>query len=356
MSLGNRAIVSLVIAAASVAAGAAHAATPRYDALPESAMSQSPGLDSKPDQIAASEKVAGLFLALPPARYNNHSPKGSRYISVFSSEQQAKQYSSDGSVRHAFATQAGVGSAPAAASACMTVADHWHMKQGPQAWPMSFSTHASIHGVDRGSPAAKQHPNVGVRALHLEQLELDSSGGASLKTTDAWVDPTSLGARLIGEDTMPLQQVAAGPGGVRVFAARDNDSAAVHFVVYSPPANERVRNVVGRHMMVMRGPRTTSSNCGHARLTLRTAPGTGERGTVSIELPLSTEEVEAPARKVRVIRALLGSSDREQPPIKEVRVRTLQVHTSISQAAGDKQPIPSVTFGWQGRERRMQTP
>jgi hypothetical protein len=357
--LGHVVTAALVcgVAGTTVGVDVARAATPGYSALPTGALSLAPGLGDKPEHIAPTEKVVGVYPALPPERYNKHSPHGSRYISVFTNEQQAKRFSADGGVRPAPDSL----KQPQVASACVSVADHWHMKQGPQEWPLSFSAHASIHGVDRGSEAAKQYPNVGVRALHLEQLTFGDGGKASLQMTDSWVDPTTMGVRLIGKSALPLEQVAQGPGGVRVFAARDSRNGGVHFVVHSPPGSERARNVVGRHMTVARGSRMSSSDCGHARLSLRTALGTGERGTVSIELVLSIDEDDAKKNEAKssvfkrsAFKALLGGKG-AQPAIKEVRVRTLLVHTSVSQTAGDAAPIPSVTFGWQGRERRMQT-
>ena len=77
------------------------------------------------------------------------------------------------------------------------------MQRGTGEWPLSHEQQPSMQGVEKGSPAAQQYPDVGVRALHLETLKVEGAR-ATLAMTDAWVDPSTLGVRLIGESTLPL--------------------------------------------------------------------------------------------------------------------------------------------------------
>jgi hypothetical protein len=40
-------------------------------------------------------------------------------------------------------------------------------------------------------------------------------------------------------------------------------------------------------------------------------------------------------------------------PVREIRIRSLAVHLSVSQLSADRQPVYSVSFGWQGKPRAV---
>jgi hypothetical protein len=112
--------------------------------------------------------------------------------------------------------------------------------------------------------------------------------------------------------------------------------------------------------MVMRGGQMGNSDCGFARVSLRNAPGAGESGAMQIEVVLpgdkaDAEQTERPIKRA-ALAALFGKpfAPSKPPTPREIRVRTLKVHMSVSQSASGKEPVASVSFGWQGRERRMQ--
>jgi hypothetical protein len=79
------------------------------------------------------------------------------------------------------------------------------------------------------------------------------------------------------------------------------------------------------------------SDCGHARVRLD-ADGGGSAATIQVEVVMrpAKDEVEHSATVAR-----------------EIRVRSLAVHLSVSQTSSDREPVLSVSFGWLGRPRSM---
>jgi hypothetical protein len=205
------------------------AASPSFESLPSGRVTQTPTVDHQPDQLAANEKVAGIYPALPPPGQMPTILEGTRYLTVFGTEKEAEQHSQGGLAR---AMSAAVGSLPGVEPkppplSCFTVADQYHLKADPQPWPDYSQAQVSIHGAVRGSPAAQRYQGANVRALHREQLVVDGPDKATLHMTDAWIDPSTLGVRLIGQAKLTLVQLALGPGEVKVFAARDPSGEAV---------------------------------------------------------------------------------------------------------------------------------
>ncbi|MBW2455630.1 MAG: hypothetical protein JRI68_14015 [Deltaproteobacteria bacterium] len=337
----------------------AGAASPAFQSLPLGQVSRTPTLDKQPEQVRANEKVTGFYPALPPAGQMAHAIEGTRYVTVFSTEEAARQHSQGGLSRAmgaALAKLPGVEKEPPPLS-CFVAADQYHLKTDPQPWPSHAQEQVGVHGAVRGSPAAKQFHGTDVRALHREQLVRDGPDRASLHMTDVWLDPTTLGVRLIGKTKLTLAQLAAGPAGVTVFAARHGDGEAVHFVVQVPRPDEPAFGYWGRHLMASIGNQSSSSDCGHVRLELPAVPGVGERAMVQVDVALSSPEApmepDAGGTGGTVGTPTFGPS--VMGGLKELRVRTLLVHLSVSQTATDPEPVVSVSFGWLGREKIMQT-
>ena len=339
--------------------GRALAAGTTFERLPQGLLSTLPNGDTRPDEIPGREKVAGIYPAVPPDQYANYGIKGTRYVSLFTNEAEAEQYGAGNLGSALSAAVAGLVEAARPQElrpgpACFVVADQWQMQRGSDEWPLAFERQPSIQGVEKGSPAAQQFPDVGVQAVHLESLSVEGTK-ATLQMRDAWIDPGTSGVRLVAESKMPLQLVAEGPPGVKVFAAREDGNNVVHFVVQVLRADERSSMYVGNHMMLFRGGESGHSDCGHARISLQSAPASGDRGWVQLDLVLPADEEEPPAVEA-------DAGDPSSPlggygamVVKEVRIRTLQVHLAVSQASSDATPVVSVGFGWQGRERRMET-
>jgi len=339
--------------------GLAGAAAPSFSSLPIGEVSRTPSVDGQPEQVAANEKVPGFYPALPPANQMGHVVEGTRYVTVYGTEEAARQHSQGGFSR---AMGAALGKVPGLDKEppprfCFVAADQYHLKGDPQPWPNHTQEQVGIHGAVRGSPAAKQFHGAEVRALHREQMVMDGPDRATLHMSDVWLDPTTLGVRLIGNSKLTMAKLAAGPSGVTVFGARNRDGETVHFVVHVPRKDEQAFGYWGRHLMAMMGNQSTSSDCGHLRLELPAIPGVGERATVQIEIELSSPD-DRQDRDAGGVGGAVGTPTFMPSPMasmKEVRVRTLLVHLSVSQTASDTEPVVSVSFGWLGREKRMQS-
>ncbi len=337
-----------------------------FKKLPAAELTESPAGDQRPDAVPATESVDGIFPALPPASQQRGGIQGTRYITLFSTKEAAERHSS-GAVRSMIQKAAAALEAETAKNktmpptACFTTRQYHRGRGDAEPWRLSFEDRPSVHGAVKGSPAAQMYSNHGPVAVRSERLVVDpGAASASLKTTDAWFDPETLGTRKIVEKSMSLVRVALGPTDLHVFAARDKNGDAVHFVVYLPTAagdrDSRARRYSSRHWQVHRGNSGGYSSCGHARVSLSAVPGSGDSGRVQLELELKTKQ--APAKKASDKPASVGvggltlpSSGSSSSNIKEMRIRTLQVNLSVSQSASDQAPIPTVSFGWTGKER-----
>jgi hypothetical protein len=306
--------------------------------------------EEKPEQIPATEKVAGIHPALPPRSPGAFGGvEGSQYITLFPTEEAADTHTQGGMgalFRNAMQQLEKAAGGVEPGPPCFVVAQEWHMRGGKeQRWPVSFEEHPSVHGVIKGTPAAQQYPNVGIRAVRREKLEAKGER-ADLSAVEAWLDPGSLGVRVIGKSTMPLARVAEGPGHVDVYAAKSKSGSTIHFVVALPRHKGRAAMHIGRHTQIFSGDMTGHSDCGHARLSLQARPGLGEQAMLRVEVVVSEPEP-APAPEE-------GEAAMGERPIREMRIRNLAVHLAVSRSASDSAVVPTVSFGWIGRERRQE--
>lgn len=174
----------------------------------------------------------------------------------------------------------------------------------------------------------------GTRAVHSERV-VEKDGAFTLEVADAFVDPATRGARTIAKTKIPLALVGKAIGGVRVLAARDERKSGPSYVTFIVTAPEVVEP--GSVMLVTHADQQTNARaqCAHLRVSLEAPTRTGgDSATVSIGTVL-------PPLKKR-------HGDRD-----ELRVRDMSVHLSVSKTARDKEPIVSVSFGWEGRERSV---
>ena len=302
-----------------------------------------------PDDVPASERVAGIHPALPPQSAGAFGGvEGSQYVNLFSTEEEAEQHRTGGigsvfrkAMEHIDEAAGGIEPGPP----CFVIAHDWHMRGDEARWPPSYEARPTVHGVIKGTPAAQQYPNIGVRAVRRERLEVSGDKGA-LEVIEAWVDGGTLGVREVARSSIPLVEVAKGPGNITVYAAKSKDGDEVHFVVGLPRHKGRSLMHVGRHAQIFAGDTSGHSDCGHARLSLGARPGLGEQALVQVEVVVA--EPPPPAE------GGAGPAPGEPPPIREIRLRNLAVHLAVSQTASDEGLVPTVSFGWLGQERRQE--
>jgi hypothetical protein len=203
--------------------------------------------------------------------------------------------------------------------------------------------------------------------VHLERLSVSADGTtASLEATDAWIDTTTRGARLVAKSTLPLKQIGTLAGGRKIFAGRDERAdgrRGVQFVITR--GQDTLAAQLGR-MFARRldGDVVQDSGCAHFRMGIPlTKDGESALVSTSVMLP-SLDGKEAPtlaqlqgvpqrrARANRVVATPFGSRTiSDEPEERELRLREVGIQLSVSQTSRDKEPVISVSQRWLARER-----
>jgi hypothetical protein len=184
-----------------------------------------------------------------------------------------------------------------------------------------------------------------VMPVHAERL-VESGAGATLESTDAWIDANTGGVRLIARASLPLKIVRSLPGGAKVFAGRDERTDGKRFVQFVVKRSGEDGGLVGNPMTatLADGTNTILQACGFARASVPVADG---GGTATFQLAVRLPAL-GPGEK------LPPSPFGALPPgstSKEVRARTMRVHVAVSQSSRDKEPLVSIAPGWVSREQ-----
>jgi hypothetical protein len=269
-------------------------------------------------------------------------------------------------------------------------------------WDQSFQWEATLW------PQQKENPMSGVAAIHSERV-VESNGNVTLESVDAWVDPATKGAKLIGKASLPLKLVGTAVGGVKVYAGRDerSDKKLVQFVVVR--AQTKVTRMAhGLVAIHQDGNSSHVSGCGHMRVGL---PVEQKSGTTSVVLaPVELPQLESgdksekkeeksekkeeksekkeeksdakkqaanerndnekasfvpvppataklkrpPSKKPRFTppsHRPPEPTEAKEPKEREVRLRDMSIQLSVSQTSKDKEPVVAVSFGWASREQ-----
>lgn len=344
----RHAVRATLCAAAVLTAAAASARVVHFTRLPVAHLEAPPAPSLAPRSIPAAEHAKGVVVKKSPT--SQYDPGPPRYSVIYPSAKEARR----------FGTHRIPGPAPG--DACFAVMQGFSLGQKHPSWPASTSAHPSIvlrTAVPSAARSGGMHMG-GVTAVHREEL-VASGAHATLLVTDAWVDPQTLGVRVLGSHKLALSKVAEGPGHIRVYSFRDGHT--VEFVVttpkppqalVSPPADH---GLVGGLKSMVFGPQAAkrsmipafvagmtrsltfalssgdvgSSDCGHVRVALDVTPGHGDAASVAARVVLPPVE---PADGAHA----------------EVRLRPLAVQLSVSQLPSEPTPTASVSFGWTGPE------
>jgi hypothetical protein len=197
----------------------------------------------------------------------------------------------------------------------------------------------------------------------------------TLESVDAWVDPATRGARLIGKSSLPLKLVRTPVFGLKVYAARDerpDGKRLVQFIVVRPKTTSANGRTSQMWSMRQEGIVAHSSGCGHARLALPADAKSGETATfvATVVLPAldgsgtpsvtkvepKAEAKDAKPRPVAFFPGMKRGSGVEGENEREVRTRMLHVQVSVSQTSREKEPLVSVSSSWGGREQLDREP
>jgi len=345
---------------------------PAYSAISTGHMSPIPSATA-PARIGAREQLPGIHVVSRPKSGRG---KGMDVTAVVATPEEAA------AVRGSRGAEFKPGMAPVRET-CFTERDRdvrSRMDQdatdskAPQLWSASMNSELNLW------PKQANVPDGGVTAIHREEV-VAKDGKVTLETVDAWIDPVTLGARLIAKSSVPLTLVAKAVGNVTVYAARDELGGRrfVHFVVLrdaSEMAARRLGGVVG----IRQDGGTSHGGCGHLRMTLEAVAEDSDSGVViaPVELPSRAENGATepaakakesapppppppPPRRVRsvkgapgpkaILMGMVGSPTPPPEPVeRENRQREMQIHLGVSQGSRDPAPILSVSFGWANRE------
>jgi hypothetical protein len=336
-----RAAVILAAATASLpvfAADAPSAITPPpaalWRSLPKVALSRIPSAKSAPAALPGSQRAEGVWVVKPKWM---QSRDDTAFASIVGSEVLAKELRTGQYSAHdndVCITTSGMTS---------TGDDDEHASD----WSSQMQSQAQInwqppHSTDNAWLATHHPPRV--TAVHFERLVQGEDGSATLEYRDAWVDPVTLGSRLIGKGALPLARVATGPTGLAVYAAREKDAVELVVRAGASPSNEPgVSQVVHNISAQLPLPfNFGQSDCGFLRTALPVDESDGAE-----MLTITTE-------------AITGFTDRAPGPAgptmrpRTARKRALLVHASATRSSADPDPVLSIALGWSGREDEFQ--
>lgn len=295
------------------------AATPpviAFASLPAGTLKPPPSAKKTPVAIEAHERVAGVFVGALPQQQASVVGGTREQVDRFSGQARQRFDNSDEEKARALCFSSFRGGAFRSSD------------EGAPTWEENTQSFVIV-SVGAGSSR--------VDAVHLERIVEEGDGRATLEVTDAWVDGKTRGARLIGRSKLPLKMVASAPGDIRLYAMRDADR--LHVFLVEPSATTRSwQGIVQANEQGM-----TSSGCRHSRASLALSKGSAETTTfvVTAELP-ATEAV----KQLTAADAMTGPAHLEP-----VRIRPMRVHASVSWASRDKDPVLSVSMGWEARDK-----
>ncbi len=324
-------------------------ATPSFASLPEGHVPPLPDA-TVPTRVAAREKSAGFAGA----------PGQGTLIYLFPGEEQARAFAASHGKKDETLDACLVdgGNADTLGAGRSNDPD---VEREPRDWPSNFASMISFQLEDKPGSAVvrtKRHKRHAasaaggeVHAVRAERFVDGQDGRASLEIADAWFDVRTRGVRLIDRATLPLARLFTGPNGLEVYAARDGDAVQVVLhardhasddAAVADALRSRLRNL----SVTLPDRNGASSDCGHARITLRAPAGGGQMATLQSQafLPaLAGAAGEVPegeteeARGARLVAAM--------------RQRPFRLSVSTTATSADKTPVLSVALGWSGREQ-----
>jgi hypothetical protein len=355
----------LAVLAGSLFSTPAAADTLKFASLPTGAITQHPTGDP-PKQVPATERVPGFFVGKPPPSRTANGRIS--FVMIFATDKEARDFSTE---RGRFFNGEGPSDVCFSERAVDIDIDE---PGGPAEWNPSLEPAVQVAphfqpNMRKKALKAMRPSDIPrkfeVTAVHQERFVDQGNGMAQIDMVDAWVDPATRGARLIGRASLPLQKVGEAPGGLVIYGAKERTH--VQLVIRrarpsegddgAPTSMEEMRRAQLRRMPLIVEASSgahDASNCGFTRVQLHAEKGVGEMAQLETTVLTTSPPEEQPPRKDSPLQALLGDGDAAQDlTLPELRVRPLTIHLSTSWTSKDKEPVISVTMGWAGRDRRM---
>lgn len=339
----------------------AAAETVPFESLPATSFSAPSASGSAtgpmPSSIPSTEKVAGLYVAAPgSAQRKANEARGYFYAGVFASEDEAKAYAAGKPVPSS-GPRVCMGTSRDTASAQTVRLNHFvppPSSASARPAPVRPAPVASAKKLPPRPPAVRPS----VRFVRSEKLTV-ANGQATLDVIDAWVDVLTLGARQVARSSFAMKRIATGPNELEVYAAREG--RAMQVLVRPPsvpldgvPEKERRRYLdelqpVADHLGVRTDGGFDTTDCGHIRFSLEYDKGQGQMATIASTAFLLggvDDEVDDPKPKNDD-----SEPDEESDRPLAIRTRLVLGNVSLSQAASEKEPVLSITWGWGTKDR-----
>ena len=302
------------------ATGATGATSATFASLPTGTVPLPPKT-KVPSTIPGSEKLAGFVIVGRKGQAD--------FVTLVSSAKMAKQ------VNEGFREDSSL-----AGEACFTENEQGRRDDDSErAWRPDLQPMMGMVTSSRGG----QRPTV--TAVHSERIA-EEGAKASLEVVDAWVDPVTRGVRLIARSSVPLTLVSTLLGGTKLYAARDSQN--VHVILVTP----KVRRTSGRGgLFAIADNAVFSSSCDHIRTTLKTEKGQGQTASFISNVELPSLEKDAKDRDAKLDANAKNGLAVAGPTRTEVRIRPIHVHASVTWPSREKEPLLSVSAGWDSREQ-----
>ena len=324
---------------------------------------------AQPDKIPTASKVDGFFPAiLPDAKRKDAEKDGYRYVQVFTNDKDQHDYAVDGTYNKPLDTTPDVHQCLSSSSGSSTLSSRlsFYFRTKPYPYEITENARRKKLGLKPMTPASDNT----VRNVHEERLTT-TADSATLETIEAQIDLGTLGMRLVSKSSVKLAKVASAPGGMGVFAGRDEKGNTQFLVtrpdVPAPPSDdvrqafmERMGEQADRLVTQLPTGATADSACGHVRFSLTSKKGSGQMATVlgSAFLPPARDADEAPpsenenvAQEEEDENSFRAMQQRMANRIQ--RVRPVAINVSLSQLATEDDPLLSVTFGWAGKDEKI---
>jgi hypothetical protein len=379
-----RTLTSSLVVAAGFAAAVSSPDTALADTVPFQNLPVAPKMaktdtPTAPEKVAGGERTDGIFPAILPDKMRKSTEdQGYHYVQIFGSEKEASTFSTDGTLTTNTSKE------PSPTRTCLTtggtLSPHLslYVRTKPYVPPKpSPQTIAMLQKMHRWPPPPVKVSNTPIKdtvdLIHVERLT-QTPDGATLETTEAFIDLNTMGTHQVSRQTTKLVKVATGPNSLGVYAAREEgEKGGTQFLVSNPElpptASDEDRqaqltqltSTANRLVAQMPSGVSSETGCGYVRFTLAAKPGSGQMATVlaTAFLPPAADDGEKADDMAR-----FEGEDMSETQLKAVhdmvhrenrsqRARTVAVNLSFSQLSTEANPLLSVTFGWAGKDQDL---
>jgi hypothetical protein len=312
------------------AASAGETPAPRYGSLRAGALTSMPER-GRPSSIPRRESVEGIFLVVP--QWAGQVPVKDREVWIMGSAKDAE----------AFKTGKNIGVAETAVCFNDEARSLQRHERDETNDPLTLEWGTAGFVAPRASISRRETENgSAVTAVHAERI-VEQNGAATLEATDAWVDLSTRGVRLIGRASLPLTLAGTAAGGVKLYVGRDERPNGKKFVQFVMVMGDKAGLPTGPEAWVEHGERVIHGGCRHMRFGLPADQAGDAVFHTQVVLP----------RDATAAETVTVSSRGRDFVMKETRFRPLAAAVSVSRVSRDPEPVVSVAFSWTGREQRM---